>query len=289
MTGYGRGEAAREGCRITVEISSVNRRQTDIAVNLPRELDALEPRVREAVQEAVARGRVNVRVALEYTEAAAGRRLPLNPALARAAARALNGLAAELKLPPVGLDTVLRVPGVLQPAPQSTDAGAFWPLLEKALQRALRALTRMRRQEGRHLAADLRRRIATLRRLAGDIRARAPGVAGRYREQLLVRIAAFGVEGVSRDDDRVLKEVAIFAERADISEELTRLRSHFQQFDTHVRGREPVGRLLDFLAQEMNREINTIGSKANDGEISRHVVAMKAELEKFREQVQNVE
>jgi len=184
---------------------------------------------------------------------------------------------------------VLRVPGVLQSAPESADAETHWPTLEKALQRALQTHAKMRRQEGRHLAADLNRRITALRQLAGKVRARAPQVAGRYREQLLVRIAAFGVEGVNRDDDRLLKEVAIFAERADISEELTRLRSHFQQFDTHVRSREPVGRLLDFLAQEMNREINTIGSKANDSEISQHVVAMKAELEKFREQVQNVE
>lgn len=290
MTGYGRGEASHEGRRIVVEVSSVNRRQAEIAVNLPRELEALEVPVREAVKEVCSRGRVNVRVTLAAGATVTTRQVALNEPLARAAARRLNHLAKELKLPtPVSLDTLLRIPGVLQAEAAEPDVAAHWPALEKALRRALKTLAKMRREEGRHLAADLRQRIATLRRLTAEVRKRAPGVADRYREQLLARIAALGVEGVSSDDDRVLKEVALFADRSDISEELTRLDSHFAQFDAHARRREPVGRLLDFLAQEMNREVNTIGSKANDGEISRRVVAMKAEIEKFREQVQNVE
>jgi uncharacterized protein (TIGR00255 family) len=128
-----------------------------------------------------------------------------------------------------------------------------------------------------------------MRAAVAKIRENAPQVAERYRTALLERIKAAGFEGLAPDDDRLLKEVVLFADRSDISEELTRLQSHFQQFDELVRSKEPVGRTLDFLAQEMNREINTIGSKANDGVISREVVTLKAELEKFREQAMNVE
>jgi uncharacterized protein (TIGR00255 family) len=147
----------------------------------------------------------------------------------------------------------------------------------------------MREREGRHLAKDLRTRVVLMRRTVKDVQSRAPAVAVRYREQLLERIRAAGVDGLRTDDDRLLKEVSFFAERSDISEELTRLESHFQQFDQLVASAEPIGRTLDFLAQEINREVNTIGSKANDAELSRCVVTLKAEVEKFREQVQNVE
>jgi uncharacterized protein (TIGR00255 family) len=147
----------------------------------------------------------------------------------------------------------------------------------------------MREREGAHLTQDLAKRIALMRKAAARIQEQAPTVAERYRQQLVERIKSAGLTAPGAEDERLLKEVVYFADRSDISEELTRLQSHFLQFDDCRKSKEPVGRMLDFLAQEMNREINTIGSKANDSLISHEVVTLKAELEKFREQAQNVE
>ena len=169
------------------------------------------------------------------------------------------------------------------------DAESIWPVVEKALQQALNALMKMREREGAHLAKDLTARIGVMRQAVDKIQKQAPQTAENYRLQLITRIKGAGLENIAPDDERLLKEVVLFADRSDISEELTRLQSHFQQFEDCRKSKEPVGRTLDFLAQEMNREVNTLGSKANDGEISREVVLLKAELEKFREQVQNVE
>ena len=150
-------------------------------------------------------------------------------------------------------------------------------------------MVKMREREGAHLAQDLAARITIMRKAAARIQQQAPDVAERYRQQLIERIKEAGLEAPGAEDERLLKEVVYFADRSDITEELTRLQSHFQQFADGRKSKEPVGRMLDFLAQEMNREINTIGSKANDSLISRQVVTLKAELERFREQAQNVE
>jgi uncharacterized protein (TIGR00255 family) len=147
----------------------------------------------------------------------------------------------------------------------------------------------MREREGAHLAKDLALRVTVMRKSVAQIQQQAPTTAENYRRNLLERVKAAGLENIAADDDRLLKEVVLFADRSDITEELTRLQSHFLQFADCCKSKEPVGRTLDFLAQEMNREINTIGSKANDAAISREVVALKAELERFREQAQNVE
>jgi uncharacterized protein (TIGR00255 family) len=189
----------------------------------------------------------------------------------------------------VTLDQIVRAPGVFQTDEELVEAETIWPIVEKALSQALAALVKMREREGAHLAQDLAARVGILRKCAGQIQKHAPQTAERYRQQLIERIKSAGLESPAPDDERLLKEVVLFADRSDISEELTRLQSHFQQFEDCRKSKEPVGRTLDFLAQEMNREINTIGSKANDALISRDVVTLKAELEKFREQAQNVE
>lgn len=289
MTGYGRGEANRDGCKVTVEISAVNRRQAEVALRLPPELEPLEPRIREEINRRVARGRLQVRLSLHRSAGRWAAAVRLNRPLAKAYARALDRLARELRLDePVSLQALLRIPGVVQSADADADPETFWPPVEAALEKALAGLDRMRQREGAHLAKDLKTRVAGLRRLADDIARQSPGVAERYREQLLARIRQAKIE-LAPDDDRLLKEVVLFADRSDVTEELTRLQSHFQQFDDCLKSAEPVGRTLDFLAQEMNREVNTIGSKANDSRICQAVVRMKAELEKVREQVQNVE
>jgi uncharacterized protein (TIGR00255 family) len=290
MTGYGRGESAREGFKITVELSAVNRRQTEISVNLPRELEMLEAPIRDAINARVARGRVTARVTIHAAEGKLSARAHINLPLAKAYTAELNRLAKQLKLAgQVTLDQLVRAPGVFQTDEELVKAENLWPVVQNALKQALAALVKMREREGAHLAQDLAARIGIMRQSAGRIQKQAPQTAERYRQQLIGRIRSAGLESPAPDDERLLKEVVLFADRSDISEELTRLQSHFQQFEDCRKSREPVGRTLDFLAQEMNREINTIGSKANDALIARDVVTLKTELEKFREQAQNVE
>jgi uncharacterized protein (TIGR00255 family) len=290
MTGYGWGECAEDGFKVTVELSSVNRKQSEISVALPRELEVLEAQIRDQVNRRVARGRLTARVALHTADGKDTARAHVNTALARAYARELSRLAKELNLDgAVSLDLLMRAPGVVQTNEQMTDAEDFWPGVEKALSQALDMLVKMREREGDHLRKDLCGRIASMRKSVAKVQKQAPVVQKRYRDQLVERIKQAGLDAAAIDEERLLKEVVYFADRSDISEELTRLQSHFQQFDDGLKSKEPVGRMLDFLAQEMNREINTIGSKANDSLISREVVILKTELEKFREQAQNVE
>jgi uncharacterized protein (TIGR00255 family) len=290
MTGYGRGECSQDGFKITVELSSVNRKQSEISVSLPRELEMLEAQMRDLINRYIARGRLTVRVSLHAGESRFSARMHLNVPLAKAYARELNRLSKQLKLPgPVTLEQLARAPGVFQTDEQIVEEENFAPAVEKALKKALAQMVRTREREGTHLMQDLVRRAAVMRKAAAKIQKQAPTVAERYRQQLVERIKSAGLEAPGAEDDRLLKEVVYFADRSDITEELTRLQSHFQQFDDCLKSKEPVGRMLDFLAQEMNREINTIGSKANDSLISREVVTLKAELERFREQAQNVE
>ena len=291
MTGYGRGECAQDGFKITVELSSVNRKQAEVSVTLPREMEMLEAQIRDAINRLVARGRVNVRVSLHAAENKLSVRKHINERARQGLRPELARLAKQLKLSgEVTLDQVLRAPGVFQTDEELAGTEDLWPAVEKALNQALAALVKMREREGAHLAKDL---IGAHRRHAAaqseKIQKQAPTTAENYRQNLLARIKSAGMENIAPDDERLLKEIVLFADRSDISEELTRLQSHFQQFDDCRKSKEPVGRTLDFLAQEMNREINTIGSKANDAVISREVVTLKAELEKFREQAQNVE
>lgn len=290
MTGYGWGEGAEDGFKVTVELSSVNRKQSEISVILPRELEVLEAQIRDEINRRVARGRLTARVSLHTAAGKDAARSHINKGLAQAYARELNRLAKDLNLVgAVSLDLLMRAPGVLQSNEEMSDAEDFWPGVEKAMTQALGMLMKMREREGAHLQKDLCHRISLMRRSVARVQKQAPTVQKRYREQLIERIKNAGLDGAGLDEERLLKEVVYFADRSDISEELTRMMSHFQQFDDCLKSSEPVGRMLDFLAQEMNREINTIGSKANDGLISREVVLLKTELEKFREQAQNVE
>ena len=289
MTGYGRGECSRDGNRITVEISSVNRKSAEVAINLPRELDALENKIRDEILKHISRGRLNVRVNLSAANGFKNRAVRINRDLARAVHAELTKLNQELKnVEPVGLETLMRVPGIVESGDDETDPDSLWPAVKQAVGKAVDGLVQMRQKEGKHLARDMKTRIKTIQSSVKAISKLAPAVPKRYRENLTNRLEKAGL-GIDLDDERVLKELVIFSDRSDITEELTRLESHFKQFTETVATKEPVGRKLDFLCQEINREINTIGSKAQDSGISREVVTAKTELEKFREQVQNVE
>ena len=288
MTGYGRGEAARGGAKFTVEISTVNRKQAELSLYLPRELDALESRARDEINAKVSRGRIAARV--QWTAKSGPRaQVEIDRNLAKEYAKEYRNLATDLKLGgEVSLDTILRAPGVLQTSEEELDVESLWTPLRTAVRAALKELLAMRAREGANLKKDLQKRIDALQKSVKAVKRQAPKTVRRHREALLDRLNQSGLD-LKLDDERVLKEVALFADRIDITEELTRLESHFGQFADYAKSKGPVGRTLDFLSQEMNREVNTIGSKANDPLISRLVVAMKSELEKFREQVQNVE
>ncbi len=290
MTGRGTGTAAGRLARVEVELSSVNRKQLDVDVGLPRFLASFESRVQERIQGRLSRGRVTGEIRVTWAAAAQASGARVDMGLAQANVSALRAAAKKLGLPDdLKASALLALPGVVVFEHGEKDLEALWPLVEKALDAALARLEAMRRKEGAALARDLQGRLKTLGRLAGEIGGRAPGVAAAYRANLLKRIgdALPGTDWAA--DERLLKEVALFADKADITEERVRLESHLAQAAGLLKAGGVTGRALDFLVQEMGREINTIGSKANDGEITRRVVAGKAELERFREQVQNVE
>ena len=290
MTGYGCGECVSKGAKIFVELSSVNRRQVEVALSLPSEIEALEPELRKILLASVSRGRVSGRVILERPAGKANRDIIINEAQATVYKTALRKLAGEIKINnDISLESLLRLPGVLETVDKRISSSSLLPALKKAFKQALSQLQLMRYKEGEYLRKDLTKRLAGLKALSKKISKQAPKVIVMHRKRLIERLAKADIQEQDINDERFLREVVYFTDRSDITEELTRLDSHFMQMQGCLRENEPVGRKLDFLAQEMFREINTIGSKANDSEIAKEVVAIKTELEKIREQVQNVE
>jgi uncharacterized protein (TIGR00255 family) len=288
MTGYGRGETDHAGTKFSVELNSVNRKQSDVVINLPRDLAELEPRIRQRINESISRGRTNATISV-HSGGNGARNLALNAELARSYHEAMRALQKELNAPgEITISTILQAPGVMRCSEQAQNAEEAWPPIESALRAALADLIKMREREGKHLAKDLIHRLKAIRKKLKEVRALHPDGVKRYRAALHERIQKAGLS-IADDDERLLKEITFFADRTDISEELTRLESHLAQFAHHLRSKEPVGRTLEFITQEVFRELNTLGAKANDGAISQRVIACKAELEKIREQLQNLE
>lgn len=288
MTGFGAATAPLGGSSIRVEISGVNRKQTEIAVALPRAWAALETTVRDTVATAVSRGRVNVTFTLQSTPGAAGA-LALNRDKLAALTATLSEAEATLgRSIDTSLDALLRLGIIAEETETDLPLETVETAAIPALREALEAFVTLRAQEGANMKRDLLARIGTLREFRNQLMARAAGVATRHREVLLKRLAESGLP-LPADDERIIKEIALFADRCDVSEEMTRLESHLNQFEAICDKSEPVGRTLDFLCQEIFRELNTTGSKANDAELAQLVVTAKTELEKIREQVQNIE
>lgn len=293
MTGYGRAEGRHKSTPITVEVRSVNHRHSEIVAKVPRALQAHEDRIRNLVQSHVARGRVDVAVNFSG-ERDPGRGLVLDRPLARRYLALLKELQRELGLkgtPDVALLAGFR--DIIKPAELAVEDPGAVRAAEKVLEQALKALDRMRRHEGRTLERDLLARLKEIAERLRAVRFRLPAIVQERQARLQERVnrllenVSGGKDGV--DQSRVAQEVALLADRSDVSEELTRLDSHLDQFRNFLRKSEPVGRSLDFLLQEMNREVNTIGSKVGDTAVTQEIVSLKAEFEKIREQVQNVE
>jgi len=289
MTGYGRGEASARGIRVEVEVNSVNRKQFEVRLNLPRALISLESRMVELIQGSVSRGQVAGGVTVHAADSLKRKSFKIDSVLAASYITELRRTAKTLKLnDTLSASLLLELPGVVTHSGAEEDAEYVWPVLEKALKMAIRRLVAMRSREGAVLGEDLNRRVTILESYLSTVRSLAPDVTTRYREALVKRLDQAGL-ALDLHDPILVRELTVFADRSDITEEITRLESHLQQARGLMKSAEPAGRTLDFLAQEMFREINTIGSKANEVQITRQVIEFKTELERIREQVQNIE
>ncbi|MCR4435436.1 MAG: YicC family protein [Clostridiales bacterium] len=288
MTGFGRGESKGEGKEFLIEIKTVNHRYSDIFIKVPRQISFLEDKIREYVSKRLSRGKIDVYVSYEeYGEDS--KSVLLDRPLAKAYIHAMEALRDEYGLKDdISVSLVSRFPDVLKVEKVEVDEGKTWRLLEIALDSALKSLILMRENEGEGLKVSLLERASYIERILKEITLRAPDVVKEYKQKLENRIKEL-LDQQNIDENRLAMEVAFFADRCSIDEELVRLGSHISQLKETLDLEQPVGRKLDFLIQEMNREINTIGSKANDLSITRNVVEIKSELEKMREQIQNIE
>ncbi|MGE4488397.1 MAG: YicC/YloC family endoribonuclease [Kiritimatiellales bacterium] len=287
MTGFGAAAARGEGVRVAVELSSVNRKQLDVVFRLPPAIASLEAGVQKIVQQQISRGRISGNVQLESDGGALT--VQIDQPRAKETVTRLRRTAKKLGLEDdLRASMLLQIPGLLKMQAMEQSPEEIFQTLEKALNAALKKLNAMRAREGKILEADLRARLKLLEAMLDEIRTASKDTVSNYRKKLFQGLEKNGMKDLAADE-RVIKEIALFGERSDISEEITRLGSHIQQFRKILRSGEPAGRPLDFLAQEFFREINTIGSKANDLNITQVVVRFKTELERIREQIQNVE
>jgi len=287
MTGFGSGRGSVNGEEVDVEVRSVNHKYCEVKVRLPRELAALEHEVVRSVKERLARGGVDVTVRRTPSGSLVTPRVDVG--LAESYARAFAEVQARLGLPGgVTLADVISAEGVVRLDERAVDLEVVGEALRRGVAAALAQLVAMRAREGEALARDLVARLDELERLVARVSALAPQAVELYRGRLAERIADMS-RGLPLDPGRLAQEVAVFADRTDVAEEITRLRSHLAQVRSLLAAGEPAGRQLDFLVQELHREANTIGSKSQNADIGGVVVALKAEIERMREQVQNVE
>ena len=288
MTGYGRAKQTLNGRDITVEVRSVNNRYLDCTVKMPRAYIFAEDAIKGCVQKAISRGKVDVFFTIE-SNGAEETVVTVNDALARSYYDALNHLKETFSLEgEISAMSLAKFPDVLSVTKAEEDLESMAADLCAVTEAALEAYNAMRAVEGEKLAQDVASRVATIEQVVTKVEERSPQTVAAYREKLYARMQEV-LQSATVDENRLLTEAAIFADKTAVDEETVRLRSHIAQLRTMLRSDEPVGRKLDFLIQEVNRECNTIGSKCNDLSIAQDVVNMKAEVEKIREQVQNIE
>lgn len=289
MTGFGRGIVSRDGRELQVELKSVNHRYLDVSVRMPRSLNAFEDMVRKALSARIARGHIDVYITYR-NNAPAARAVQADLELLAAYMDAFSGIRERFPglIDDVTLLGAARLPDVLTVADAPEDEETVGGMLREALEEAANSVLKMRAAEGACLLADIEKRLGLISGLLAEIERRSPAMVLEYREKLNERISLL-MQGKMPDEARLLTEVAVFADRSSITEEIVRLKSHLSQFAGLAKEEGAIGRRLDFIVQEMNREANTIGSKANDLAITNAVLQIKGEIEKIREQVQNIE
>lgn len=289
MTGFGRGEAAREQFKFTVEIKTVNHRYLDILIRMPKKLNQFEDRLKGLVKNRISRGRVEIYITSEESVAEDFLITP-NFTVLDQYQGALEAIRSRYGITdPITLSMLARYPDALRTESRESDEDTIWNALSEAAENALEALMDMRRREGASLKTDILERVGVIRRTAAAINDFTPQILAAYRQKMTERVREILAETVELDEGRILHEVAVYADKSNIAEELVRLTCHLDQVGRILEDPAPAGRKLDFLVQEMNREINTIGSKSPDLTIANHVIEVKSEIEKIREQIQNIE
>ena len=288
MTGFGRYELISEGHRITVEMKSVNHRYLDLSIKMPRIFNCFEAQIRNTVKEYLQRGKVDMYISYE-TEAQDGSALKYNESVAREYVGYMKQMAETFDLPyQVSVSSLSRMPEVFSMEQKDTDASLLWPDIETAVKEACRAILVSRENEGEHLRTDLLAKLTHMEELVAVVNLKAPDMVKEYRQRLLDKVKEY-LEDASLDENRLAAEVTIFADKVCVDEEMVRLRTHIQHMRDELCSGGGIGRKLDFLAQEMNREANTTLSKVNDVTLADIAIDMKTEIEKIREQVQNIE
>lgn len=288
MTGFGRGHKVLNGRDITVEIRSVNHRYYEFSSRLPRSLNYVEERLKSLLQGWISRGKVEVSVLLNNVEAA-DEKITINHEIVREYIDALRSVKEKFGLTDdLALSNVLRIPDAFTVVKTETDEEQLWEDIKSTAEEALEHFISMRENEGDRMKQDVLSRLAKIEEWVGVVETRSPQVVEDYRKRLYDKMCEV-LSSSNIDENRILLEAGIFSEKTAVDEETVRLRSHIAQFRSMLESGEPVGRKLDFLVQEMNRETNTIGSKVQDIEVTRIVVDQKSEIEKIREQIQNIE
>ena len=288
MTGYGKGEASSDGLAINIELRSVNHRYADISIKAPRFLMPFENELRKLIGKSLKRGKIDLYIQTDFS-GLLGQKPVLNKPLAEAYMQVFADLNQHCSLSDkIPLTLLASQKDVIAVQEQLPDEEQAIRLIREAVQSGLEQIVLMRQAEGKAMQLDMSARLDALKGFVSKVEERAPVVVKEWQQKLRDRLSRLP-DDVSFDPQRVAQEVAVFADRSDISEEVTRFRCHIDQFELLFDADEPVGRKMDFLSQELNREANTMGSKANDADLARTVVEIKAELEKIREQVQNIE
>jgi uncharacterized protein (TIGR00255 family) len=288
MTGFGKADAANRSGKYVVEVSSVNNRFLEVSVRMPRYLSTLESKIRDMISLLVSRGKVNVYINVEESDLSPGK-YQINRVALKAYHRQLEDIQKELGLDgKIELKDMMMLPDLANPEKEAVDEDEVWKTMEGAVSKALKRMLVMRRKEGLAMKKDMQQRLLTLSEQLKTVRSLTKNAVSVRRDKLVKRVNEL-LESPMRDSLRIEEEIAIFADKADITEECTRLASHLKQYRANLSLAEPTGKKLNFILQEMNRETNTIASKASDYQISSEVISMKNEIEKMRELVQNAE
>ncbi|KAB3533147.1 YicC/YloC family endoribonuclease [Alkaliphilus serpentinus] len=289
MTGFGRGEAQSEHKKFMIELKSLNHRYLDTSIKMPKIFTYLEEKIRQRIKDYIKRGRVEAFISFENIGDTDVKVIP-DIALAKEYLKAMKALDKELEIKnDVSISLITKFPDVIRIEKEEANEDEIWSCMEEALILALEKLTEMREREGQQLNQDIIKRLDIIKDMVKEIEDRSPIIVEEYRKKLTDRIKELIDDAYTVDDNRIIMEVAIFADKSSVTEEIVRFDSHIKQFKQAMKEEDSVGRKLDFIIQEMNREVNTIGSKANDLTTTNIVVNIKSELEKMREQVQNIE